>query len=1520
MRAVESNQEMDQFGGLPVSPQAETDDFGGVPVSNSPQSPTDEFGGLAVGSPKQAYIQNQEDVQNQSFLDKTGDVVKGLFSPQLWGDLFNTAKTAVTTAPQLLEPNQEGTSARQDLLNAGLVNASDMSQAAQVQAPKFWNMLTGQKQTPEQLGNEYDETQDYARVRNNIQQLGANPAISQQLSQNGGVGSVLGAVSAPGNATVNPERQNALEPIADPTMYIPVIGADETGVRLGLKMLGRMVEGDALEQIPRAGLTATLAGKTLSGAGAVLGKASGLKDGVNSGLQAVAKSLGANEKLSELAGDHGTEIALAGASHALGLGHSGFIAGALGPAALGKASNALASAGKILQEGEGTVPFFERMAQDAASQGNNLAAKAYQLMDTSGAGTLLTNAAKTVKDSVKATAVTAPLQLPFAGNDPDQMAATIGSNLAAGAVGGAIHEMKPMSARDFQARQDMDSFAMRNKLGSTWDDALQTRTQTYLNRMTQDHPNIDPNSPAAQTFAAQAARSDMGSVATILRSNPGITPTFRTGEGNTHVVSPDGKGSTINIDPTSNSMIPQVIAHELVHHIQAGGQRGEVLNGLLGDPETKTPGSLRSYAPDGTPIDAPEFAQFRNNYAKRLGAEGLESPNAGKQSIADKRAAEEFYAEAVGSVLGGHTNAGELNYARLRRTGGKEGIMDKFFGKNAGSKLNPVKMGFMDNPDGSPSHFNALDWLNKNPALKKITFGYLANKDYLGQMGDKTHQYDNSFGNEERSIDWMKANPNEAFAKYGNDASLRFSPPDAKGNRNFEGVLSPKQEKVLAESQAKELFDKIKKDPKYAREVTTADGKKSTQIIHLDDKVLGSLTHLNPYQKDILIKLNQAVNMAPGNVMRTTYQPALANGKRYEARERTIRHTVPYDIFISQPEGGKGGANILTHVLDIDQMLKNRVQILAAMHKGGLPIDPRYSDQQWFRESLGKMAQAHFAGKKSTDGTGLSDTDRDFLNATMGVTPKVSKEHVEGINNLLDELKEKSGQVNVTSAVKSFRLDRINKMEHAPEWGQIPYQYFDSKRNRRPEDTVPAQGEEPDYLKNDPILHRPDEGNENGNQEVNEQSNDGDLRDIDQNVAKARSNRADQVHSIRERLNSRGEKESGQPLFRPEDIDKAPLDVQGAPHEEATGEGVQRNNLGRENASIGIRPQVGEPDEAGIYAERHAPSESVRSSEAWAPRLVSLQKDRELLKEAGYDTYNNIGHWYPQGVRRLDEKGDVSHVFRQDPVPESEIRKHGYDGPVSTIGELPPKKLSNGEQLKNVASRVVEEGRDYAENLVKPMATVDKTGSGWLPHQLPLPHSQLKDYHTVWIKKDDLPARQDSEDREFSHNGLNFSTQKEDWTEDKNYLAHANFAVMKGPDGNDRVVVWEAQPSFRLAKTTLTKKEPQEPKWTPAGITRSEALERVAKEVQKFAQEKGNLPVVLGDAKTVQHIYGRAGNPTKTFNVDYSSDGYATRAFKRVFEEGKPKPLKKVEFKDKLWMPALKEEDRHAFSGYEFVS
>ncbi len=1029
------------LGAVPTDAQNQPFDptqLGAVP-SFDPTS----LGAIPVDQGRQDYIAKQQKLQQQPFLQKAGAFAEAL--PGAIGtaatSLGKAAWQGIPTAAQALVPNQAGTNARQNIENAVLLNAGDTADMWNTQAPRFLHMFTGQQETPEQLGQDYDQEQAWQKERGNIQQLGANPAITQQLQQQGGLGRMLADISAPGTATVNPDLQNTIEPGADPTMLIP-FGEAGGLIRSGLTHLGMDA---AREAAP--GLTATLAGKALGGIGAGLQNVSGWKDSLNQALKSGVESLTGNPELAELAGHSGSEALLSKAAEMAGAGPLGEAAGFFAPQALKQAGDAAATAGKVLQEGEGTVPFFERMAQEATAQGNTAAAKVYQLMDSSGAGKLITGAASTAKNAVKATVLSAPYQLPLAGNDPEQAANMVAANLGFGAAGGFLHNFKPLSAEDFQAKQDIDSAAMRAKYGQAWDGATAARVQVNLDKLAQGNPDFNPADPKNQALAAQAARNEMGVLATMIRSNPSANLTFDPTLGNRAFVT-DGQGN-INVNPNSPAFLPQVMGHELIHHLNNGGQRGAVMNMLLGDPETGKAGVLRSYGPDGSPIDAPEFQQFRANYDK---ANGGGQANQGKQSVADQKAAEEFYAEALGSVLAGQTKGGELNYARIRRSGATDAMLEKFFGKNAALKLKSLPMGFMTAPDGTPSKFNALDWISAHPELKKVTFDYLKGKDYLGEAADKEHEFKNEFGNQEMSMAEMKANPNEAFARYGNDQGLRFSPPDSQGNRSFLGVVSKKKEEQMAQDQANELFEALKKNPRYFREITTADGKKQIQITGLDDKLLGSLRHLNEFHKDNLIKLNQIVNGTQGTVLKTTYQPALRGGRRYEARERTVRATVPYDLFISQPEGGKGGANILTHLLDVDKAFDNRHAVLALMQKAGLPVDPRFTDDEWYRSTLEKMAQAHFEGRKSTDGTGISDNERDFVNATLGATPQSGGQPIDGVNLLLDTLKNKAGTAKIGSAVKSFRLDRINKLEPIPEYGNIPFQWRGAKANMRPED------------------------------------------------------------------------------------------------------------------------------------------------------------------------------------------------------------------------------------------------------------------------------------------------------------------------------------------------------------------------------------------------------------------------------------------------------------------------------------
>lgn len=1002
---------------------------------NTPPFDPDAFLAASTApTAKDIYIANRQKLQQMPLLQKAGEFVADLpeAAYNTIGGLTQAIPTAIKTIGQAFEPNQTGTNARQDILDAGLTNAADVSQAFDTGLPRFLNAITGKQLTPEELGQQYDQEQAYQATRNKIQNLGANPAISQNLQAQGGLGSILGQISAPGTAQVNSERQNQIEPLVDPTMYIP-FGAAGGGIRAGLTKLGLET---AREAAP--GLTATLAGKAIGGIGKGLQTASGAKDALNASLQKVVQGVTGNDKLAELAGHSGTEAAIGLASKALGMGEGGALAGFLAPQALKQAGDATASAGKILQEGRGTVPFFERMAQEAVAQGNPLASNVYRLMDSTGVGGLLEKSATGVKDAVKATAFSAPYQLPLAGDDPEQAANTVAGNLGFGLAGAGLHAFHPIDSASLQAMHDLDVAAVR-KTNPEIDQMAASQASQAAARALIKNPNLTQDQ--AENIGANYARQTLGSVASIIRTNPDVVWHLEPGDisdGNRQWVDKDGK-SHIALNMDSKSILQQATGHELIHHIQSAGTRNEILSDLLGDPETKENGYLRTHNADGTVTDDPNWLHFRQQYNKALGNTGAQPNNTGKVSVSDRKAAEEYLAEIAGSVLAGRTSTGELNYNRIRRSGASDKILEKVLGPNSRMRLDPLQSEFL------PEGFDSLKWLNDHPDIKDRVFDYLKDKDYLNHT-DKT-EFSDEFSTRSDTLERMNADPKRFFKKYGNDASLVWS-FDKAGEPSAVRVAKKKEEESTAAAQANELFEKLKADPTKFQIVTRADGGKEIRFRDLDDTMLGSLRHLNSMHKDNLIQLNDIVNKMPGTVLRFTYQPAITGKGKYAARETGIYEGIPYDIFISQPGGAKSSPNILTHILNLDQMIKNQRMIQGLMTKASLPVDPRYNDAEWFRSSLAKMAKAHQEGRKSTDGTGISDADRDFLNLAMGIQP-VGK---EGINLLGDTLNEKLGTMaKIPSAIRSFRLDRINRMSPSEAWGNIPFQYPASKFNKRPE-------------------------------------------------------------------------------------------------------------------------------------------------------------------------------------------------------------------------------------------------------------------------------------------------------------------------------------------------------------------------------------------------------------------------------------------------------------------------------------
>jgi hypothetical protein len=356
--------------------------------------------------------------------------------------------------------------------------------------------------------------------------------------------------------------------------------------------------------------------------------------------------------------------------------------------------------------------------------------------------------------------------------------------------------------------------------------------------------------------------------------------------------------------------------------------------------------------------------------------------------------------------------------------------------------------------------------------------------------------------------------------------------------------------------------------------------------------------------------------------------------------------------------------------------------------------------------------------------------------------------------------------------------------------------------------------------------------------------------------------------------------------------DESPAETLGGPGPEL--QPPQERPVAGDGTEAPIGVPGGAAGERGeVRVEAHQ-AETTSDHEQVAADLVESAKLRDQLLEHGLKRYNPYGDWYPVGLEHTDEQGNKTVLERDDPA---------------SWGRLP-------DSVKPAAERYVDLGRAHAKIVAERKGT-DKTGATYLPDALPHPLGKLRDAQTIWLKKDGMLERdwRDGE-KTVENGGQKFTSNWSDWTEDKDYLGHVNVATSKGADGHDRLIVWEAQPSFRFPKTTTTKKESLEPQYSPAGMARHQAIQRLAEEVKKVAQHKG-IKVVLGDARTVQDIYGRRGPITKTFNTDYSSEGYVTRAFKRVFGlEGKP--LVKTELPDKLWMPHHEEAERHGFSGYEF--
>lgn len=739
-------------------------------------------------------------------------------------------------------------------------------------------------------------------------------------------------------------------------------------------------------------------------------------------------------------GGHGlAHKALEGLGIGIGAAHAGPLGAAAGAAIaqlpvvmdLAKASQA---ASRALLDGESSVRFFEAIANDPKLP-PSIPKTLASWLDKSGAGSVLESTARGIGTGTHAAAMFSAFDILASGGDPEE-AAQRTAGVFGFAFGGHMlgEPFRGGTKANIALKQANDVAAfLRAKPDAAG--ALEDYMKT-------------PGGTRDVTAIAQFAKQNPQYQWTFSdRGKEGVPGSFGT---------PDGV-PTIDLNLSNEGKWANYIAgHEMIHGMAAEGLRPQFLQHTIGVPEANQFGTLvTGKNADGSPILDPDFAKYREKYitdiTKQLRAEPATlsdgSPNKKKlddlqiaQIEASHRAdygkmAEEYIADTVGHLIGGFTNKGELNYTNIRRD-----PLYRKIGRVLGVK-----------PTAEKSAYGPID-----NAIRNIVENHIRS----GKSLDTTKEYEPSGTAREVNVeDLAKTNPAAAEKLMGGSNQLEFSRDETGAIKAAAVIRTKRAAEQQAMDQAKVLLGALKgRTPKSAEELqwrkrVDADGKVTNELTGttIPDDVMNALiksNKFNPTQISNLKRLMLGVGVSTGTPYEVWYHKATKGSGKYVTAAVDQHTIVPFEMQVSAAEKGKGH-NVLFRVLDVSQVQKNFAE--AVKNRENVPVKSLGEAMTLLETYLnnhkrgyrGTGDEARPGEQPSQEAAGpLTKTQADFINELLGVSTK----ETAGANPLRAALVD-AGDSTSKSAIKSFRLDRMNELETSSGDQKFPTNYNAIKRN-----------------------------------------------------------------------------------------------------------------------------------------------------------------------------------------------------------------------------------------------------------------------------------------------------------------------------------------------------------------------------------------------------------------------------------------------------------------------------------------
>ncbi|HYC64332.1 MAG TPA: hypothetical protein VEC14_06350 [Reyranellaceae bacterium] len=716
------------------------------------------------------------------------------------------------------------------------------------------------------------------------------------------------------------------------------------------------------------------------------------------------------------------------------------------PAAAGTAAAALRTAGRdlrvvgrLMQEAEGSLPFFRRVAKET----DGLTSFAASLVDSSGLAPLVAATGRAAARSPAPAAFMGGIGYLASGGDAEQILPSAGVGAFLGMAGAGLSQWRRYSSPEVvRSRQNADIARYRQTLlpdQHTWFDRLGREDRTALAEYAHAHPDL------------QIRYSRLGK---------GADGFFYIGDA--------GGVAVVNLD--SPRPLRSIVAHEVAHHAAAHGLDQRIQGVLLGDEATGKPGLYTLVDEKGAPVldsagrfqTTPEFRRLKEQYNAKVMVTADRSGEV-LPARSDADIAREIFAEHGADWLLGQNRAGQSRLARagegfasdaiVRRLAQSELVNNTAFLKNL-----LAKSGAIFNQAGRVVGSRLFDGLGRSRELTELVNQYHRRAARLRQPESLS---DGESGAISYDAAQIRKNP-EILDKLFDGSGDVARGPDGKVLRNADGsprFLAEKEQLEVRQAMAETIFAWHR--AQESKRAAAKPGEESpAPALRLEERpkpgggteevlvgtalppdllaTLGKDPRFNPVQLRHLQELWAAVEASEGNTFTFFYQPAVKAGrnKRYRSLAGDWRTEAPYALEISK------AGNIFFRTVSKEKLIANAQKMLESgkgpareLWPEGLPSLLRDVDTY-----LGN----HAAGRSGAEAIGTAK--RDALNELFGVRIKGADGRPGNlhVNPLFDKISRKEGDI----VFRSRRLDRINRLTAVDETFDVDYDSV--KANLRP--------------------------------------------------------------------------------------------------------------------------------------------------------------------------------------------------------------------------------------------------------------------------------------------------------------------------------------------------------------------------------------------------------------------------------------------------------------------------------------